>query len=66
MVVRNMARREYDPFNRPLIIKDDEAAARLIEAATCKHKPIDNTETLKLLESGRRLLERESSRCRRS
>ena len=58
IIVWNMARSDYDPFNRPLIIKDDEAAARLIEAANCKHKPIDPTETLKALERGRKSIRR--------
>jgi hypothetical protein len=45
-----------------MIIKDDKAAAKLIEAANCTHKPIDNTDTLRALERGRQLLKEESSR----
>jgi hypothetical protein len=43
-------------FDRPMIIKDDKAAAALIEAATCSPEPIKEIDILGKLERGRRLV----------
>lgn len=39
-------------FTRPMIIKDDEAAAALLEAANCNPKPIEEIDILGRLERG--------------
>jgi len=49
-------------FERPLVIKDDKAAAALIEAATCTPKPIKDMDILRKLERGQRLIEKIYSR----
>ena len=48
-------------FDRPMIIKDDKAAAKLIDAANCTRKPIVDTDILRELERGRQLLQDELS-----
>ena len=39
-------------FLTPMIIKDDKAAAALIKAANCSHKPIRKIDISRELESG--------------
>ena len=39
-------------FLTPMIIKDDKAAAALIKAANCSHKPIRKIDLSRELESG--------------
>jgi hypothetical protein len=49
-------------FLRPMIIKDDKAAAALIEAANCTPKPIKEIDILGKLERSRLSLRKRYSR----